>query len=383
MYNLMLTEIRKFFCKRKNILTILGLCALLLIYVFANNSLDNLKTESKLSSYKEELKSSQDSLTTLKQTYDSSKSDMKKLGMLIQRLEENIELMNERNSSALRGDWKTEIKNQIELDKNLLSDINLGNAISGEDTASIEKRIKKNQLLLDSNIEPVNEEASMTAYNFIRLAFRDVLPIVLIIFVLLLSSDVVSSESDEGTFKVLLTQPISRAKILFSKIIAISCIITIITFAILGLFFLALGFTKGSGNPNYPTEFANINFKSLFYGNNGSILQGFIGIGQFILLILPMQVLLVIFISSIGVLVSTIVQNSTVSISVAVIGAVSINILNNQLHFFKKVSHLIPLTYCNIVELLNGNLITKFNNNVTYFNGVLIICSFAIVSIAA
>ncbi len=380
MKNLIIIEINKFFKRKKNIITIVFLGLFVGIFVLGNIAFDDEMTKSNINSYKEELQSAEDSLNSLKQEYNSSEKKIPSLFNLISKTETQVNLIKERNKANLNNDWKTELNTQLKLDKQLIVDIQSGRVISGENTDDIKKRIQRNQILYDENIKPINENSNMSAYNFIRLVNRDLLPILSIIIVLLLSADVISNESDEGTFKFLLTQPISRSKVIVSKIVSTSILCLFSIFSVIFLYFITLGFTKGFGSRIYPTEYYTGNFSALFYNSNTMYKINFISIKKFIMLSVPLNILLIFFITSMGVLISTIIQNSIAAMCTSIVIAISVNIITTQLRFFNKISEFIPFTYSNVVNLLNGNLISQFKNkNITYLGGIIVLLSFTLI----
>lgn len=315
-------------------------------------------------------------------------NDLSKNGKTISKAQNDIldnykneyALLENRLKARLSNDWKTELYYQIKLDKQLLSNIETGKVVSGENTGDLKERLKLNQILYKYNIKPIIEENSMTSYNFIRLASKEVLPMLSIIIILVLSADFVSSESDEGTFKFLLIQPISRKKILFSKIISSSLICVLTEFIILFAFFIVLGLINGFGSPFYPTEYYTGSLSLFLYNKNMIFTTKFIGVRKFIILALLLNLFFIVFIVSFGILISTIMQNNTGAICISIIIAISISIFNMQLKLFKSVSHLIPFTYSNSIDILNGNMISEFNNkSITYASGILILILFTLI----
>lgn len=375
MGNLIAFEFKKFLSKKKNILTIFISAIFILIYIIANNSLNNIVEKSKINNYKAELQSAQDAFNRLNRDNDSGKIPQRELD-LINELKGKIALLENMLNARSNNDWKGELSAQISLDKQLLADIKSGNAVSGENVNDIENRISINEILLEKNIKPMIVENSMTAYNFVRLAMQQMFPVLSIIITLLLSADFVSAESDEGTFKFLLIQPISRSKILFSKIIA-SALICILTMAMIMFgFFSALGLILGFGSPVYPTQFYTGSFSFLFHSGFGIKL---IGMKEIILMGLPLNILFVIFIASFGILMSTVFQNSATSISVSIMLASAANIFDSQLKLFKSISSLLPFTYGDAIDVLNGNMIGQFGNkNITFLTGIVVLVIFTI-----
>lgn len=372
MINLIMIELNKFFKRKKNIITILMLFISISVYIYANISIDSNINKSKVDVTKEEIQSVKSSLDSLTLQYKTLQTP--RLQLLISNSNTKLSMLQEKLNAQLQNDWKAELLLNLKLDNQLLSNIRQGLVISGEDTKVIEKRILLNQALYDKDIMPINEEQSMTSYNFIRLISRDFMPLLSIIIILLLSSDVVSIENDEGTFKFLLIQPISRLKIMLSKIISTSLLCILIIFGTLFVFFIILGIIKGFGSPNYPVEYYPGSLSYFLNNTNKVFNPTLIDIKHFILLIIPLNIILIIFVTSVGIFISTLIQNSTAAICTSIIAVISINIISNQAKLFSKLSQYLPLTYSNIARILDGSILILLNNkNITYINGVIIL----------
>jgi ABC-type transport system involved in multi-copper enzyme maturation permease subunit len=95
----------------------------------------------------------------------------------------------------------------------------------------------------------------VTAYNFIRIVFTDIMPIFMIFLIIVFSADSISGEADAGTCKLLLIQPIGRNRIVLSKILAYSIICLGFFAIILSVLFFGLGLLFGFGSADYPTLF--------------------------------------------------------------------------------------------------------------------------------
>lgn len=108
--------------------------------------------------------------------------------------------------------------------------------------------ISRLQYHLDRDINPDAISGPLFARGFANASSYLLLPLLALVF----ASDIVSSEFAQGTIKVLLTRPVSRARILTSKLVALAAAITIIVLVggvvayVLGS--LAFGF-RGWGAP--------------------------------------------------------------------------------------------------------------------------------------
>ncbi len=105
--------------------------------------------------------------------------------------------------------------------------------LSSDSEAEVSNRIYKNSILLEKEIKPINENFSMESFNFIKLVLNNPIILVIVISILIFISDIISSESEYKTFNLLLTQPISKTKILIAKIISSILISILIIFSIL------------------------------------------------------------------------------------------------------------------------------------------------------
>jgi ABC-2 type transport system permease protein len=83
--------------------------------------------------------------------------------------------------------------------------------------------ISRVQYYLDRNIDPDAVSGPLFTRGFANAASYLLLPLLALVF----ASDIVSSEFGQGTIKLLLTRPVGRARILTSKLVALTLAITI------------------------------------------------------------------------------------------------------------------------------------------------------------
>lgn len=133
-------------------------------------------------------------------------------------------------------DWRTTLQQQIIDIQNRLS----GSRISDEWREELQVRVQQYQYYLDNNINPTEPGAPTFVREFINNSIQLFLPLMIII----VASDLVSSEYTSGTVKLLLTRPVKRWKILLSKYITlllsvswIVLIFAILTYLISGVVF--------------------------------------------------------------------------------------------------------------------------------------------------
>jgi len=118
--------------------------------------------------------------------------------------------------------WRADMQQKIANYQNMIRRGNLNPSWA----RSIRAEIGRLQYYADRNIDPERPTAPFFARNFANVAGFLLLPLL----VGVLASDIVSAENAEGTDKLLLTRPVRRWKVLFSKMI------TVHMFAILTLF---------------------------------------------------------------------------------------------------------------------------------------------------
>lgn len=83
--------------------------------------------------------------------------------------------------------------------------------------------IARVQYHLDRNVDPEAVSGPLFARAFANAASYLLLPLLAIVF----AADIVSSEFAQGTIKLLLTRPVGRARVLFSKFVALLLAITL------------------------------------------------------------------------------------------------------------------------------------------------------------
>jgi ABC-2 type transport system permease protein len=121
------------------------------------------------------------------------------------------------------SDWRTILQKQIVDTTNRLS----STSMSDEWRKELQITLKQEQYYLDHNINP-NAPGAPT---FVRIFLENSIGLFIPLMVMVIASDLVSSEHSLGTVKLLLTRPVKRWKVLLSKyltlILAVSLIIAI------------------------------------------------------------------------------------------------------------------------------------------------------------
>jgi ABC-2 type transport system permease protein len=121
------------------------------------------------------------------------------------------------------ADWRIQAETQINDYKN-----RLGSArIPEEWKTALRVEVERLQFYLDHNIDPSAPSGVTFAREFMENAVGLFLPLM----VMVIASDLVSSEHAQGTIKLLLTRPVRRWKVLLSKYAALTFYVTLTVLA--------------------------------------------------------------------------------------------------------------------------------------------------------
>lgn len=356
--NLIGFELQKFFHRKKNIISILIFVGVLIVFILLNSMLEMSVKQSKLNSLDSDMESVQNALKSVQDQLMIYPNDQE-LKDIENSYNKDISLISDIKQTYIEKEWNRYLHKSIELDRKSIDERNSGKTIGGEDISISQERIKKNTLLLNQNISPIEDKVSMEGYNSIKLILNSPMTLILVIVLVILCSDVVSSELEYNTDKLLYTQPIGKTTILLSKIIAVTCTVEVLTLGILGTVFVVLGLKNGFGNPNYPTEFLT----------SGGIT--YIPISKYIVYALLLLLLLIMFICSMAIFISSICKSTSSSISVSIILCIAPYIIISK-GFIAKVCHMIPFTYTDISNVLQGNLARGIENMGVNFNNAIV-----------
>lgn len=366
MIHLLKFEFKKFFYKKKNLMLILILFLITVAFIFLNLTLDKSITKSKTLSIEYHIESVKSALLKVDSEISRLPSNTK-LKNIKNTYEFQLSLLQSQHSALNSNDWIKVLESQIKIDKNLVKDIESGFTISPISVDEITDNININSILLEKKIKPINENSSMQFYNFLKLFLDSPLILILIIAIIIFTADTVSSEVENKTINLLLTQPISKRKIILSKILSSIFLMIFIMFSIILLAFLFLGFTQGFGDLNYPTRFLT----------NGMI--DYVSLGKFLLYLIPNFILLIIFTVVLSIFISTITNQAATSSSITILLTISTYMIINY-RLLNKVAHLIPFSYISLSSLLQGNLAKNFDNiNVNSFYAPIVLIAYTLI----
>ncbi|MCD7033600.1 ABC transporter permease [Metabacillus sp. GX 13764] len=150
----------------------------------------------------------------------------------------------EQVKQAGTSDWRTQVQQEIINTQNRLS----SGTISPEIKKFLKTRMDQQQYYLDHDINPNAPGAPSFMKNFAENSIDLLLPLM----VMVIASDMVSSELTNGTIKLLLTRPVKRWKILLSKYLALLLSISFIVLSVGVLSYVISGIALGYSGWNLP-----------------------------------------------------------------------------------------------------------------------------------
>lgn len=142
-------------------------------------------------------------------------------------------------------DWRLVTQQQIQDYTNRLA----SNRVPEEWKKYIRVQVKVLQYYLDKNVDPKSPNGVTFTTTFVANAIGLFIPLM----VMVIASDLVSSEHSAGTIKLLLTRPVQRWKVLASKYIALIFYISLTVLATALLAYLISGLVFGYGGWQLPS----------------------------------------------------------------------------------------------------------------------------------
>ncbi|WP_410514894.1 ABC transporter permease [Paenibacillus sp. BR2-3] len=150
----------------------------------------------------------------------------------------------ERSRDKFNSDWRLEVQQQITDNQNSLS----SDRIPEEWKSYRRIFVQQLQYYLDHDVNP-NEPSGVT---FTREFLDNSVTLFIPLLIMAVASDLVSGERTTGTIKMLLTRPVKRWKILFSKMAALIMFVSLIVLSTFLLSYLISGLAFGYKGFNVP-----------------------------------------------------------------------------------------------------------------------------------
>lgn len=187
--------------------------------------------------------------------------------------------------------------------------------------------------------------------------------------VIVFGSDMVSGEYTPPTMKFLLTEPVSRGKILFSKFITLVVSSTVFIVGIELIAFLIMGLIFKFGDFNYPvqvgTKFVqNLAVKPEMGQSAVKAIAGttfIIPMWKHIINMFLLQALFIVACTAFTFVLSTVLKSSMVSMSLSIVLVIVFNIFS-EFPALKKIGQYLFVSFGNVDSVLTGQLVYKFSN---------------------
>lgn len=244
MLQLVYNELEKL-VKRKRILVILAFM-LLLSGMGIYSAYRNAKNGERWNSPQGQLERIENNIKWMQQdlenpeTTEAQKEDIQKS---IEEQKQEIAVIQKKLSG--QWDWKAELKKEVDASKKSMNE-------EAQDSVSAENPyLMEREYLLDHELEPL----PFYKLNAFKL-FNDVMEFMTMIFIPLLAivmaADVISSEFQPPTIKLIMTRPVQRWKIVVSKYVAVVLSVAFVIAVAQLAVFLFGGFAFGWGGGEYP-----------------------------------------------------------------------------------------------------------------------------------
>lgn len=248
----------------------------------------------------------------------------------------------------------------------------------GQSPISVMRYISQNTHIIDNDIQPIINPYKLNRINFLLILLKGYTPLILIIFAVLLSIDIFSSEMEEGSYKLHFTQPFSRKSIYWAKILSGVFFSLGVLFALISLFFLVISLTHGIGEYYYPEAIASSKILLSFTSKIQDL-------GQFDIVSRAKLIVigyLLMFIVCLSLMIFTIFISIVLNSTTKTLGVfTSIILINLGIDIFLKEISLFrvyfPFSYTNIERVIYGEISSSYILGITMSIFIIISLSIA------
>lgn len=377
MLSLLKNEMIKLHLRKKFLVSVLVFAALSALICISISLVYKYATSQSVINAQENLiKQTQEELD--KETDEAKKKDLSN-----QLASQQLALNNLKNRSEINNDnWKEKLQEQIDSTKNSMENA----SESDGSKENIRKELIRYQYMLDHNIK-YSDDTKPSGINMLLNIIESLGPLFIVIIIAIMASDIVSSEYTPPTMKVLLTRPISRAKLLASKFLAAIIANVAVIIGIEILVTLIMGVIYGFGDLSSPIA-VGTKYKSVVLdASSGSTMVAIYGSsylissGKFLLEVLLYQILFIAAVTSFFLLLSAVIKSSALSMTLGVILPIAINIAG-IIKYFKVIKPFIFTAYGDQISVLNGSTVATSSNVATPLGGIIVLIVWLVASYA-
>ncbi|MCM3566904.1 ABC transporter permease [Neobacillus mesonae] len=257
-------------------------------------------------------------------------------------------------------DWRTAVQQNIVDITNRLS----SSRISEEWKKQLKISLQQQQYYLDHDINPAEPGAS----TFMRIFLENAIDMLIPLMVMVIASDLVSSEYSQGTVKLLLTRPVKRWKVLLSKYItlcfAVSLIVAIAGFLSYILSGVVFGY-KGFGTPIL-TGF-NISDEALNTAN-----VKLLSLWKFLLMDFGLVWFVAIVVGTLSFMLSVLIRSTAAGMGVMLAALISGAILSNMVSSWESAKYLFMVNL-RLTDYMKGTAPPIEGMNLSFSMSVLLV----------
>lgn len=253
-----------------------------------------------------------------------------------------------KTESKQSTNWRADVQAEITELQNGTSteDDALGTLMPSSDNNA--QKIQVDKYLLKHNIAP-DDTKHQLPLETLKVIFSSTF-LFMIIIIAILTSDIVSGEYTPPTMKVLLSRPVSRAKVLLSKFIAALISSSSIIIIVELLCFLVLCIVFGFPNPKYPMAMGTRYTVDTLLGQKIATAVSsstyLIPLWLYLIFIFFMQLLFIVSCVAVFLMLSTLFKSGTTSMTLSIIGTLVLSIIVN-IPYIKLSAPFLFLTYSN------------------------------------
>lgn len=240
----------------------------------------------------------------------------------------------------------------------------------------LKQQIFINEYLLENEIEPYSSPYMLNGLQFLIFILKGYTPLIILALCALMAMDVFLGELEEGSYKLYFTQPFSRNKIYWAKVLSTLLFIIGLVAAMIFLLFTLITIFNGIGTLAYPQAIAN-NPILTSLTSNVEVLGDFqiVSTGLYLLLGYSLLILLLIMTILSTLAISTILKSMGSALGL-VAGIFMLNyVFDSFLNHEAILRFIQPLAYSNIDMVIRGHV------NASYLVGVLLAVTLPLVLI--
>lgn len=247
----------------------------------------------------------------------------------------------ERQEKLGTADWRVELQQQIIDISNRLS----SNRMTDDVRERLQVSLKQSQYYLDHDINPSEPGAP----TFVRMFIEHAGPMFIPLLVMVIASDLVSSEHAIGSIKLLLTRPVKRWRVLLSKYITLLLSISMIVTIVGVLSFLLSGLVFGYHGINAPV----ITGFSAEGGNLDTTAVRTVSQWQYLLMDFGLVWFVAVTTGSLAFLLSVLIRSTAAGMGIMLAALISGSILSSMVSSWESAKYLFMVNL-NLTSYISG-----------------------------